>query len=197
MHHAHPRARIDALTGRSSPPNGHVMCNILLLIGYVAWHPRHTDRRRHARRSCRTRLHDEVRPSLLAEPRASQCPVHSHCASALGLARAGCIHSAGVLQLQHSWTSSARPAASTWGGSAWTLQLARGKGGPDRRKPSRSDEAGSKLHVAGDAGGLPISVVLSPANDLPPGWVGHPHSRGYPKSGVRARLSREAGGTPT
>ena len=130
MHHAHPRARIDALTGRSSPPNGHVMCNILLLIGYVAWHPRHTDRRRHARRSCRTRLHDEVRPSLLAEPRASQCPVHSHCASALGLARAGCIHSAGVLQLQHSWTSSARPAASTWGGSAWTLQLARGRRGP-------------------------------------------------------------------
>jgi transposase len=38
------------------------------------------------------------------------------------------------------------------------------KGGSDRRQPGRSGKAGSKLHVAGDRGGLPISVVVSAAN---------------------------------
>ena len=38
------------------------------------------------------------------------------------------------------------------------------KGGPDRRNPVDRGKAGSKLHVAGERGGLPLSVVLSAAN---------------------------------
>jgi transposase len=38
------------------------------------------------------------------------------------------------------------------------------KGGPDRRNPVDRGKAGSKLHLAGERGGLPVAVVLSAAN---------------------------------
>jgi transposase len=63
------------------------------------------------------------------------------------------------------WTTSARPGGSTWGGSAWTPSACgRSKGGPDRRHPVDRGKQGAKLHLAGDAGGLPLSVVVSAAN---------------------------------
>ena len=58
-----------------------------------------------------------------------------------------------------------RPAGSTWNESAWTpLAFGRSKGGSNWRKPGRSRQGRSKLHLAGERGGLPISVVLSAAN---------------------------------
>jgi transposase len=47
----------------------------------------------------------------------------------------------------------------------WTPSACgRSKGGPDRRNPVDRGKAGSKLHLAGERGGLPISVILSAAN---------------------------------
>jgi transposase len=40
----------------------------------------------------------------------------------------------------------------------------RSKGGANRRHPVDPGKAGSKFHVAGDAGGLPLAVVVSAAN---------------------------------
>jgi transposase len=63
------------------------------------------------------------------------------------------------------WTSWARPAGSTWSGSAWILQPAGGQRGDlTGANPVDRGKAGSKLHLAGDAGGLPLSVVVSAAN---------------------------------
>ena len=45
---------------------------------------------------------------------------------------------------------------------------------------------GPSCMVAGDAGGLPISVVLSPANDLPPRWVAGSRARPRVTAGRRA-----------
>ena len=38
------------------------------------------------------------------------------------------------------------------------------KGGADRRKSGRPRQAGDQAHLAGDAGGLPLAVVLTAAN---------------------------------
>jgi hypothetical protein len=46
---------------------------------------------------------------------------------------------------------------------SFSLRAVKG-GGLDRRKPGRSGKAGSKLHLAGERGGLPVAVVLSAAN---------------------------------
>jgi transposase len=63
------------------------------------------------------------------------------------------------------WTSSARPAASTWSASASTASACgRSRGDLTGANPVDRGKAGSKLHVAGDRGGLPISVVVSAAN---------------------------------
>ena len=63
------------------------------------------------------------------------------------------------------WTSWARPAASTWTGSAWTPSAyGRSKGDLTGANPVDRGEAGSKLHLAGERGGLPVAVVLSAAN---------------------------------
>ena len=63
------------------------------------------------------------------------------------------------------WRSSGRPAASIWSGSAWTPSACgRSKGDLTGANPSRSGKQGSKLHLAGERGGLPLSVVLSAAN---------------------------------
>jgi IS5 family transposase len=63
------------------------------------------------------------------------------------------------------WTSWARPAASTWSGSASTASACgRQRGELTGANPTDRGKAGSKLHVAGDAGGLPLAVILSAAN---------------------------------
>jgi transposase len=63
------------------------------------------------------------------------------------------------------WTSSAWPAASTWNASASTASACgRSRGDLTGANPVDRGKAGSKLHVAGDRGGLPISVVVSAAN---------------------------------
>ena len=193
MHHAHPCARTDCPHRNDRPKRApHAQHPAVRGLAPAAY-----DRRSHARRPCRTRLHVKSAPSLLAEPRASQCPVHSHCASALGLARAGCIHSAGVLQLQHSWTSSARPAASTWGGSAWTLSLRAVKGDLTGANPvDRTRPGPSCMWPATRAGCRSRWCSAQPTIYLLAGSGTH-IPQGIPKSGVRARPSREAGGTPT
>jgi hypothetical protein len=63
------------------------------------------------------------------------------------------------------WTSSARPARWTGRGSAWTASACARFGGDhvganpvDRAKP------GSKLHLAVDGGGLPLSLLVTGAN---------------------------------
>ena len=63
------------------------------------------------------------------------------------------------------WTSWARLAGSTWSGSAWTPSACgRSKGELTGANPVDRGKRGSKLHLAGDAGGLPLSVILSAAN---------------------------------
>jgi transposase len=63
------------------------------------------------------------------------------------------------------WTSWARPAASTWPALASTRSVCvRSKGDLTGANPVDRGKAGSKLHLASDAGGLPLSVVVSAAN---------------------------------
>src|SRR5919109_3532508 len=63
------------------------------------------------------------------------------------------------------WTSSARPAGSTWTASAWIPSACgRSRGDLTGANPVDRGKQGSKLHVAGERNGLPISVVLSAAN---------------------------------
>jgi DDE family transposase len=58
-----------------------------------------------------------------------------------------------------------RPAASTWSGSAWILSACgRLRGDLTGANPVDRGKAGSKLHLAGEADGLPLSLVLSAAN---------------------------------
>ena len=58
-----------------------------------------------------------------------------------------------------------RPVGSTWSRSAWTPSAcARSRGDLTGANPTDRGKAGSKLHVAGDADGLPLSVVMSAAN---------------------------------
>jgi transposase len=57
------------------------------------------------------------------------------------------------------------PAGSTWGGSASTASACgRSRGGLTGANPTDRGKQGSKLHLAGDAGGLPLAVILSAAN---------------------------------
>jgi transposase len=64
------------------------------------------------------------------------------------------------------WTSWARLAASIWTGPAWTPSAyGQPKGDLIGANPGDRGKAGSKLHLAGDAAGLPLSVVVSAAND--------------------------------
>jgi transposase len=61
-----------------------------------------------------------------------------------------------------SWV---RRAASTWPAQASTRSAcARSKGDLTGANPVDRGKAGSKLHLASDAGGLPLSVVISAAN---------------------------------
>jgi transposase len=61
--------------------------------------------------------------------------------------------------------SSVRPAGSTWSASAWTPSACeRSRGDLTGANPVDRGKAGSKLHLAGERGGLPLSVVLSAAN---------------------------------
>jgi hypothetical protein len=63
------------------------------------------------------------------------------------------------------WMSSARLAASTWSASVWTPSACgRSKGDLTGANPVDRGKQGSKLHLAGERGGLPLSVVLSAAN---------------------------------
>jgi transposase len=56
-------------------------------------------------------------------------------------------------------------AGSTWSGSVWTPSACgRSKGDLTGANPVDRGKAGSKLHLAGERGGLPLSVVLSAAN---------------------------------
>ena len=59
----------------------------------------------------------------------------------------------------------ARPAASTWSGS-WSTPpaSARSKRALTGASPVDRGKQGTKLHLAGDAGGLPLAVVLTAAN---------------------------------
>jgi hypothetical protein len=60
--------------------------------------------------------------------------------------------------------SCARPAGSTWSGvSVDSFSLRAVKGDLTGANPTDRGNAGSKLHVAGEAGGLPLSVILSAA----------------------------------
>lgn len=76
-------------------------------------------------------------------------------------ARAGCSSSS----RRCCWTNWARPAASTWSGS-WSTPpaSARSKGALTGANPVDRGKQGTKLHLAGDAGGLPLAVVLTAAN---------------------------------
>ncbi len=61
--------------------------------------------------------------------------------------------------------SSAWPAGSTWSGSAWTPSACgRSKGDLTGANPVDRGKAGSKLHLAGGADGLPLSLIVSAAN---------------------------------
>ena len=62
-------------------------------------------------------------------------------------------------------TRKARPAASTWSGS-WSTPpaSARSKRALTGASPVDRGKQGTKLHLAGDAGGLPLAVVLTAAN---------------------------------
>jgi transposase len=63
------------------------------------------------------------------------------------------------------WTNSAWLAGSTWSGSASTPSACgRSRGDLTGANPTDRGKAGSKLHVAGDAGGLPLAVIISAAN---------------------------------
>ena len=63
------------------------------------------------------------------------------------------------------WMSWVRRAASTWPAQASTRSAcARSKGDLTGANPVDRGKAGSKLHLASDAGGLPLSVVISAAN---------------------------------
>jgi transposase len=71
----------------------------------------------------------------------------------------------GASNLPACWTSSARPARWTGRGPAWTASACARFGGDhvganpvDRAKP------GSKLHLAVDGGGLPLSLLVTGAN---------------------------------
>jgi hypothetical protein len=83
------------------------------------------------------------------------------------------------------WTSSAPPAASTWRASASTASACgRSKGDLTGANPVDRGKARSKVHVAGDRSGLPLSVVMSGAND-------HRRCRAYlRRRGVRPRIAR-------
>jgi hypothetical protein len=96
------------------------------------------------------------------------------------------------------WTNWARPAASTWSGS-WSTPpaSARSKGALTGANPVDRGKQGTKLHLAGDAGGLPLAVVLTAANahdstmlgavvdDIPP--IRMPTRRRRPPAGHRPR----------
>jgi hypothetical protein len=61
--------------------------------------------------------------------------------------------------------SSAKLVGSTWGGSAWTPSACeRSKGDLTGANPVDRGKRGSKLQLAGEAGGLPLAVILSAAN---------------------------------
>jgi transposase len=63
------------------------------------------------------------------------------------------------------WTSSARPARWTGPVSAWTPSACVQRGGDHvGANPVDRAKAGSKLHVAVDGGGLPLSVLVTGAN---------------------------------
>jgi hypothetical protein len=120
------------------------------------------------------------------------------------------------------WTNWARPAASTWSGS-WSTPpaSARSKGALTGANPVDRGKQGTKLHLAGDAGGLPLAVVLTAANahdstmlgavvdDIPPirmptrqrrrrpGTVHADHAdKGYDYPRCRAELRRRVGSPP-
>ena len=61
------------------------------------------------------------------------------------------------------WTNWARPAASTWSGS-WSTPpaSARSKGALTGANPVDRGKQGTKLHLAGDAGGLPLAWCSPP-----------------------------------
>jgi transposase len=63
------------------------------------------------------------------------------------------------------WTNSVPPAGSTWNASVSTPSACgRSTGDLTGATPVDRGKQGSKLHLAGERGGLPLSVVLSAAN---------------------------------
>src|ERR671913_274450 len=70
-----------------------------------------------------------------------------------------------VAEFGCGWTSSARPVSWTGRGSAWTPSACARSGGDQvGANPVDRAKAGSKLHLAVDGNGLPLSVLVTGAN---------------------------------